>query len=68
MTPPPIPICVSVLRDGSGHTGVRVGLDGLTAPTSTYAIVTGCASAAMVDGKVVRLLRPRSQADIVEVP
>ena len=55
----------SGINDGSGQTGVRVACSGLPLPTGgTYVMVTGVSGATLVGGKVVRLLRPRSEADL----
>lgn len=55
----------SNLQDGSGNTGIRIDAAGLTLPTHTYAIVTGISTLRMVNGKAVRTIKPRSQADIL---
>ena len=58
----------SGLDDGSGHTGARVQSADLTIPTGTpFLRVTGNAGTTLVESRVVRLLKPRAQADIVVV-
>lgn len=58
----------SALDDGSGHSGVRVSCTGLVVPNAgVYARVAGNAGVCLVNSRVVRLLRPRSQSDILVV-
>lgn len=55
----------SGLDDGSGRAGVRVAISGLPAPTAgANASVTGISSTMVMNGKVVRVLRPRCVADL----
>lgn len=55
----------SSLRDGSGHVGVRVASTGLPVPSADANVrITGISSVTQVGGKTVRLLRPRSAADL----
>lgn len=59
--------------DTSGQAGVRVLLSGLTSmsgspPVGRHAIVTGLVGRALVGDSSVRVIRPRSQADIVTLP
>lgn len=61
----------SGLNDGSGHPGVRVATTGLAGGGSivppalgSYAKVTGISSCTVANGKIIRLLRPRFQADV----
>lgn len=55
----------SGLDDGSTHAGVRVAISGLPMPASGADVdVIGISSTTMIGGKIVRLLRPRSVADL----
>ncbi|MDH7601314.1 MAG: carboxypeptidase regulatory-like domain-containing protein [Armatimonadota bacterium] len=55
----------SGIQDGSGFKGVRVDCSGLPLPdTGRYVTVTGISAVTAVNGKLVRLLRPRSEADL----
>lgn len=55
----------SGIRDGSGHTGVRVSLTGLPEPvTGAFARVTGCCSVIEISGACARFLKPRSEDDV----
>jgi len=56
----------SAIQDGSGYTGVRVDTSALTSSPAenSYVIVTGISSTYIVGVDVVRLLRPRNDADV----
>ncbi len=55
----------SGISDGSGHTGVRVWCEGLPRPAQGQSIwVRGISGVTVLGGRVVRLLRPRSLADL----
>lgn len=55
----------SGIADGSGHSGVRVACEGLPRPLQGDGVwVRGISGATVLGGKVVRLLRPRSIADL----
>lgn len=62
------------LADGSGYPGLRVSCGGLASGNSisppapnSYVRVTGISSKLPISGEFVRVLRPRSQADVVTV-
>ena len=53
------------LSDGSGRTGVRVACSGLPVPTNgAYVRVRGISGVTQIASRCVRLLRPRSTADM----
>jgi hypothetical protein len=55
----------SGIQDGSGIRGVRVECSGLSIPRAgQYVTVTGISSTYVISGKIARLLRPRSEADL----
>ncbi|MGQ9456453.1 MAG: carboxypeptidase-like regulatory domain-containing protein, partial [Armatimonadota bacterium] len=55
----------SGLKDGSGRTGIRVSCAGLPVPTiGRYVIITGISGTTLLNGKIVRLLKPRSEDDL----
>ena len=58
----------SSVFNGSGNRGVRVSASGMTLPSEgeMYA-VTGISGATVLDGKVVRLLRARTQSDLAKL-
>lgn len=55
----------SHLDDGSGWSGVRVDCSGLPLPTAgSHVVVGGISGTTQIGGRIVRLLRPRSGADL----
>lgn len=55
----------SAVTDGSGQIGIRVACTNLTAPTAgSNVTMTGVSGATQVGANTVRLLRPRSAADL----
>lgn len=55
----------SRIADGSGRTGVKVIATGMPIPSVNNQIgVTGISSATVINGKVARVIRPRSAGDI----
>jgi len=55
----------SGLKDGSGNCGIRVAIAGLPAPsTGSFVLVTGVSGTTVINGKIVRLLRPRHVSDL----
>jgi len=62
----------SALEDGSGYTGVRVETSHLASGNNIgfpsvddYLVIDGISSCMVLNNEIVRVLRPRSQADIV---
>ncbi|MGB9586867.1 MAG: carboxypeptidase regulatory-like domain-containing protein, partial [Armatimonadota bacterium] len=55
----------SGLTDGSGYRGIRVAIAGLPAPSpGSFVLVTGISSTTLIEGKTVRMLRPRHVNDL----
>ncbi len=55
----------SGIQDGSGYEGMRIACSSLPLPEiGMYVTVTGISGVTKVNGKPVRLLRPRSEADL----
>lgn len=57
----------SALQDGSGNIGLRIDASSLSSipDTTRYAVVTGILASTVLDSRIIPLIRPRSDEDVL---